>query len=74
MSASAATNIVGTLSPRTSSLKSKSWAIDAPIFSSSRGKSSGRGASRMYDSYIGVPFRLSAAAAPTWPCWASMSG
>ena len=74
MSASAGTNIVGTWMPRTSSLKSKSFAIDSPILSSSRGKSSGRGATRMYSSYIGVSFRNSAAAAFTWACWPSMSG
>ena len=46
MSASAQANSVGTWRPRTSSLKSKSFAIDAPILSSSRPKSSGRGATR----------------------------
>ena len=38
---------VGTWRPRTSSVKSKSFAIDSPILSSSRGKSSGRGATRV---------------------------
>ena len=74
MSASAATNIVGTCRPRTSSVKSKSWAMASPALSSSRGKSSGRGATRWYSSYIGVSFMNSAAAALTWPCWASISG
>jgi len=45
-SAGSATTSVGTRRPRTSSAKSKSFAIDSPILSSSRGKSSGRGAIR----------------------------
>ena len=55
-------------------MKSKSWAIDSPILSSSRPKSSGRGATRWYSWYIGVSFMNSAAAALTWACWASISG
>ena len=74
MSASAATISVGTWRPRTSSVKSKSFAIAAPILSSSRGKSSGRGATRWYSWYIGVSFMNSAAAALTWLCWARISG
>ena len=67
MSASAATISVGTLRPRTSSLKSKSFAIDSPILSSSRPKSSGRGATRWYSWYIGVSFMNSAAVGADLP-------
>ncbi len=74
MSASAATISVGTCRPRTSSVKSKSLAIASPILSSSRGKSSGRGATRWYSWYIGVSFMNSVAAPLTWPCCASISG
>ena len=73
MSASAATIIVGTCRPRTSALKSKSFAIPSPTLSRSRPKSSGRGATFWYSWYIGVSFMNSAAAALTWPCWASIS-
>ena len=54
--------------------KSKSCIIKAPSLSSSRGKSSGRGATRWYSWYIGVCVMNSAAAAPTCSCCASISG
>ena len=74
MSASAETSRVGTCNPRTSSVWSKSSAIACPILFSSRGKSSGRGATRWYSSYIGVSFMNSAASAFTCPCWARRAG
>ena len=46
----------------------------SPIRSSSRGNSSGCGATAAYDVYIGVSFMKSAIAAPTWACCGSISG
>ena len=74
MSASPATTRVVAVTPAMSFEKSKSCFIASPIFANRRGQSSGRGARLAYSWYMGVCFIASAAAGPTCPCCARISG